>query len=46
LLCKLSIHHPVRVLRLDLETQADGSRAKVSFADQQVKMLVSVPNMV
>lgn len=46
LLCKLSIHHAVPVLRLDLEAQGDRSRAKVSFTDQQVKMLVSVPSVV
>jgi hypothetical protein len=46
LLCKFGIHHAVRVLRLDLDTQGHGSRAKVSFTDQQVKMLVSVPNVV
>ena len=45
LLCKLGIHHAVRVLRLDLDTQGDRSRTKVSFMDQQVKLLVSVPNV-
>jgi hypothetical protein len=40
LLCKFELQHAVRVLRLNPETDFEESRAKASFADQQIHMLV------